>query len=299
MKKFIIYIIGVLLTILVLLLIVDFSYTFIYKNATPRTKFQYLRSFKNQKINYIFLGSSRVDSDIVTLLIEDKTKKKALNLGFEYAHLGDVYYLIQLLNKYNIKSDSLFIQIDYMFNENKGFSNNLPYEMTPFIRDNSVTEEYLLNYVGKNWSNYYVPYVRYCTNEQKIGFRNIVANISKKKTDIKKNKGYSPLQGIEKKGNGHRSLPVSISSVNIFFEKIKKYGKDNNIKIVFFCAPFCKHTKHLDYISKLKIKIPELNDFSRVINDDKMFVNCYHLNDKGAKVFSEIFVNKIFKINKK
>jgi hypothetical protein len=41
------------------------------------------------------------------------------------------------------------------------------------------------------------------------------------------------------------------------------------------------------------MKIPELYDFSNAIIDDKMFVNCYHLNEKGAEKFTEILLNKI------
>lgn len=51
--------------------------------------------------------------------------------------------------------------------------------------------------------------------------------------------------------------------------------------------------KNIDFVSKLKIKIPELNDFSHVISDDKMFVNCNHLNDNGAKRFTEILIGKL------
>ena len=88
-------------------------------------------------------------------------------------------------------------------------------------------------------------------------------------------------------------MPETISKSNVYFDKIKNYCKKNNIKAVFYCAPFCKHTINLDYVSKLKKKIPELYDFSNAINDDKMFVQCYHLNENGAEKFTEIFVNKI------
>ena len=293
MRKFSNRIIGVLLTILVVAVILDFAYTNIYENSEPRTKFQYLRSLENTKVNYIFLGSSRVDSGIVPSIIETKTKKTTLNLGFEYSNFGDLYHLMKLLKEYNISSDSIFIQVDYMYNKQIGHSNNLPYEMSPFIRDNPATKEYLVDYVGKNRSNYYFPFYRYCTQDAKIGFREVVANIFKKNRNIVQNKGYQPLQGIENQKDGHRSLPDSIAEKNIYFDKIKEYSKKNGIKVVFFCAPFCKHTAHLDYISKLKTKIPELYDFSKSIDDDKMFVNCYHLNDAGARKFTEIFTEKV------
>jgi len=69
MKKFIILIIVTLFTVLIVSLAFDLVYTHTYKNSNPRSKFQYLRSLKNTKINYIFLGSSRVDNGIVPSII--------------------------------------------------------------------------------------------------------------------------------------------------------------------------------------------------------------------------------------
>jgi hypothetical protein len=294
MRKFVTRIIGILITILVVALTLDCAYTSVYENSRPRTKFQYLRSLKNSKVDYIFLGSSRVENGIIPSVIEDKTKKSCVNLGFQASKMGDIYSILKLLKEYNISSDSIFIQVDYIFNIG-GHSNILPYEMSPFIRDNPETKEYLLNFVGENKSNYYVPFYRYCTQDAKIGFREVIANVFKKKTSIIQYKGFSPLQGIENQKENHRSLPETIAEKNIYFDKIKEYCKKNNSKVIFFCAPFCKHTAHLDYISKLKTKIPELYDFSKSINDDKMYVNCYHLNEAGAIKFTEIFTEKVLR----
>jgi hypothetical protein len=51
------------------------------------------------------------------------------------------------------------------------------------------------------------------------------------------------------------------------------------MKVVFYCAPFCKDKENKDFTTKLKAKIPGYIDFSEAITDDKMFVNCNHLND--------------------
>ena len=297
MKKFIIQIIGILSILLILLLAFDFAYTSVYNNANPRTKFQYLRSLKNSKVNYIFLGSSRVENGIDPFIIENNTQKKCVNLGYEAAKLGDIYTVLQLLKWYNIASDTVFIQVDYIY-DIKGHSINLPYEMAPFIKENQITKDYLIDYVGEDPSTYYIPFVRYCASDQKIGFRDVFANVIGKKTTVVANKGYSPLRKNDGKHSKHLALPTSIASHNPYYEKIKKYGAANNLKIVFFCAPFCKHTKNLDYIKKLKTKIPDLHDFSDAIEEDSMFVDCFHLNEMGSRKFTEIVVEKIIN-NKK
>ena len=76
-------------------------------------------------------------------------------------------------------------------------------------------------------------------------------------------------------------------------ENIQSFSKQNNMDIVFYCAPFCKNNRNHNFTSKLKKKILKLQDFSQVIDDDLMFVNCNHLNDSGAKRFTEILTQEL------
>lgn len=300
MKKFVIFIVSIFFCLLGVLIILDLAFTAVYSNAVPRSKFQYMRSLRGEKFAYVILGSSRVNSGIVPSVIKSKTNRTALNLGFQYSHLGDVYSVLQLVEKYKIVSDTVFIQVDYMFNEETGFSNNLPYEITPFFWDNQVIRDYLVDYVKVDKMIYYIPFLRYCNNETKIGIREVFANLISLKNKEVFYEGYNPLDGVELLSNNHRELPNSISTSNVFFQKIKKFGLEHNIKIVFFCAPFCRHTKNLEYIEKLRGKIPNLYDFSSSIKEDSLFVNCFHLNDKGARKFTEIFIEAVnIKKNKK
>ena len=295
MRKFIIQIFGIFFILTLLLIVLDLTYTTIYKTANSRTKFQYLRSLKNTKVNYIFLGSSRVENGIVPSIIENRTQKKSINLGYQASKMGDIFTVLQLLQFYKISSDTVFIQVDYIFND-KGNSITLPYEIIPFVHESAIAKWYFIDYLGNNKSKYFIPFIRYCDYGAKMGFREVFANLIGKKTNVLESRGFSPLQGSSEKENiEHRILPLEIISSNIFYEKIKKFGIQNNIKIVFFCAPFCKHTKNLDYVKKLKTKIPDLYDFSTAIQADSMFVNCFHLNEMGSSKFTEIFVESIFK----
>lgn len=271
--------------------VLDFTYTKIYSTAYPRTKFQYLRSLKDKKVDYIFLGSSRVENGIVPMVIYNKTHKTAVNLGFQAAKLIDIYTVLKLLKEYNIKNQTILIQVDYIYNITKGNSNIFQYQMTPFIRENEITKSYSNKYAKSPNANYYIPFYRYCNNDLKVGFREIFSNILNKKTDIITNNGYVALQGNSKELAG--SLPDFIVNSNPIVDSIKSFSKQNNMNVVFYCAPFCKNNKNRIFISKLKKKIPELKDFSGVIKDDNMFQNCNHLNDSGAKRFTEILIDNL------
>lgn len=271
--------------------VLDLIYTKIYESAPPRSKFQYLRSLKNSKTDYIFIGSSRVESGILPSVIFNKTHKKALNLGFQASKLGDIYTILQLVKEYKIHCETIFIQVDYIFNIVDGHSNVLEFEMTPFIRENAITKEYSDHYAENPFANYYFPFYRYCNNDLKLGFREIFANLIHKRSNVLNDKGYGPKFGNEKEMRG--ALPDAILNNNTVIDSMQSFAKKNDMKLVFYCAPFCKNIKNQDFISKLKTKIPGLKDFSGAITDDLLFLNCNHLNDKGARRFTSIFIEEL------
>jgi hypothetical protein len=276
---------------LLLMTVLDVVYTKIYENSYPRTKFQYLRSLKNKKVDYIFLGSSRVENGIVPSVIFNKTNKIAINLGFQAAKLADIYTVLQLIKEYNIHCEKILIQVDYIYNVVDGNSNIFQYEMIPFIRENAITKEYCKSYFESPNANYYIPFYRYCINDLKIGFREVFANVVDKRTNIVNNGGYGGR--YENSSQLRGSLPDIILDNNIILDNIQSFSKQNNINVLYFCAPFCKNINNIDFISKLKNKIPEFKDFSRAVQDDKMFVNCNHLNDNGAKRFTSILTEEL------
>ena len=291
MRAFFKYIIFIFLLVVSILSFLDYSFTKIYENAKPRTKFQYFRSLKNKKIDYIFLGSSRVDNTIVPVIIEKQTGKTAVNLGFQATKLGDVYTMLQLIKEYNIQTEKIFIQVDYIFNLEDGYSTIMQHELMPFIRENKITKDYFERHFSAEKHLYYVPFFRYSYFDVKIGLRELLLNVANKETNILKNKGFTGLQGNS--FQHANALPQEINTQNKYYDQIVAFACINKMPIVFFCAPFCKHTKNLNFMGKLKEKIPGLYDFSSALTDDKMFQNCSHLNAEGAAYFSKNTIQKM------
>ena len=290
MQKFIKKIISFIVVTLAIMYLLDLSYTAIYRKSFPRTKTQYLRSLKGKKIDYIFIGSSRVLSGIVPSEIEKRTHKTAFNLGFPAARIHDMYTILQLIYNNKIQFKNIFIQLDYAYNMN-ATSPIYQQEVLPFIYDNTIYQEHIKFNPSTYFKYYYVPFYRYAKNDLKLGFREVLLNEIDKKTNVLSNNGYSPLQGNSV--NHKYELPKEINDNNTYLDSIKIFCKKNKIPIVFYCAPFCSHTKNLDFISKLKVKVPELYDFSTAIKDEKMFEDPLHMNDDGAKLFTAIFIDKV------
>jgi hypothetical protein len=297
MKKFIRYIVGGIIALLLVMVLLDVVYTKIYESSFPRSKFQYLRSLKDRKIDYIFIGSSRVENGLVPSVITQKTGKSAVNLGFQAAKLVDIYTLLQLVKEYHIQYETIFIQVDYIYNIQVGQSNVFEYEMAPFIRENAITKNYSNQYAEHPIANYYFPFYRYCKNDLKLGVREIFANIIRKKNNVLKNGGYIALYGNASELAG--ALPHTILDKNATMDRIQSYINQNKMRVVFYCAPFCSNNQNKEFTTKLKTKIPDFKDFSGVITDDKMFLNCNHMNDNGARRFTEIFVEEVLINNTK
>ncbi|MFN3754438.1 hypothetical protein [Flavobacterium sp.] len=295
MKKFILHITAFFIATLVLMYLLDFGFTKVYQTAKPRTRVQHFRTQKDQKIDYIFIGSSRVQNGIVPSVIEERTHKNVINLGFQAAKLHDIYTILKLVQYYNIKSEKIFIQVDYIYNSSDVSPIFRP-EVIPFIHENSIYNDHL-KYDSINYHKYNaIPFFRYARNDLKIGIREVILNLAQKQTNVMKDKGYSPPLA---KSEGHQfSLPKQINEKSDYIDSIRQFSKKHKMNVVFYCAPFCHHTKNLDYVAKLQSKIPELHDFSVIIKEDSLFHNANHLNDKGARIFTAIFVDKVLN-NKK
>lgn len=291
MKQFLVFIGKIVLVLLLIAFLLDCLYTTVYETSSPRNKFQYFRTFKNDTIDYIFLGSSRVENSIVVTNIEKETGKSALNLGFQAAKMQDIFTLLQLINTYNIQTKKVFIQVDYIFNIENGYSNVLPYEIMPFIRNNEVTKTYLDSRFEDAAMLYYFPFYRYSEFDSKIGFRELFLQVLSKRTAILKDKGFIGLQGELK--NSEFEFPNTIIKKNEYLEQIRQFAENNKIDVVYYCSPISFKTKNREYVAQLKGKIPELLDFSTVIEDDKMFKDCTHLNENGARFFTQFFIDNV------
>ncbi len=289
MGRFLKYVLLLLIGLLLIMAALDLVYTRVYENAAPRTKFGLLRASKGKEIDYVFVGSSRVENGIVPPIITQMTGKSALNLGFQAAKMEDILTLVKLLRAYDIKARTVCIQIDYNFNV-PGRSIALPFEMAPFIRDNEVTRDYYRN--QENFFGlYYVPFYRYNVYDHKIGLREVAMTVFKGNRTIPDG-GYAPPTRKDTIGTKY-ALPNRISNYNRTFDAIETFCRTNKMKVVYYCAPFWHQTQNLGYVAKLKAKIPGLLDYSGAVTDPAMFNNNAHLNDAGARYFTKLMIRDL------
>lgn len=267
----------------------DYAYTSIYNNS-KRSKFQYFKSFSNKEIDYIFLGSSRVENGLNPTVIDSITGTNSINMGIQGSRLKDVFLFLKLIDAYKIKNKEIYVQLDYIFNMQDGKSKFLEYQLIPFYKENRIIKDYLsetkeLRFYDK------IPFIRYSVFDQKNGVREIVSCLINKKSNVFVNNGFAPVFSTNMKSR--YSLPEDISKNDTLFKSILKFIDEKNMNVKFFCSPIRKDTKNLDYITKLKRLVPSLIDFSGTIKDNKLFKDNLHLNSVGSRQFSILFANQL------
>ena len=292
MQTFVKHILKIALILIVCAYALDFGFTYVYKNASPQSKVQFINSLKNQKFDYIFIGSSRVENSVIAEEIEKKTNKKTINLGIKGLKLKDMSYIIKILKGYNVSYQKMFIQIDYSFNHEEESSKFFSFELLPFCgSSNLIIDAYLKN-TNENFLFYkYIPFVKYTNSDQLIGFRKIISSLKNKPSAFKLNKGYQPLYGFSSRQA--EKIPKIANKKNKYFSEINTFAKSKNLNVIYFSAPVSLKSENLDYFDKLKKNVPQLHNFHNVISEDKFFYDNLHINNNGAIVFTNILIEKL------
>ena len=293
MKKFVKYILKIIILLLISTYSLDYIYTKTYSDCIPRSKFQYLRLQKNKSFDYIFLGSSRVENTVVSNLIEEKTGKRTINLALQGSNLSDLYFIQKLLKTYKIKFKKIFIQLDGAFYAPNDFSVIVNYESAPFINENNeITSFFKLSNKQQFWQCKNIPFYRYIYFSSNLGFREFLAClVSVEKHQFSKDKGYVPLQNSFKKTKLDFDKPIN---KNCFLDSIVNFNKNNKINCAFFTSPYRINSKiELNKLNQLVSKFPISNNFSTSLQNDNYYQDNYHLNHTGALIFTSILIEKL------
>ena len=291
MNRFLKYSLKLIGTLLLIMIFLDVVYTKTIKDSIPRNKIRYAMSLKNKHYNVLFLGSSRVENSIVSSIFKEKGIS-VLNMGLEGAVLGDNLLMLNILRSNNVTFDKIFIQLDYLYNvKDISFSERSKSNLLPLIREKNVKE--ILQKTDKDFiPDYYFPFYRYMKNAYSIGFREFINSLLDKNPKISFEDGYKP-----KFGTSHLEksvLPKRIVDYSIVYEEINHLCLSMGVKPVYFIAPFCSKLVDNDFITKLDSVVDNFYDYSKVIVNDNQFYNCGHLNDDGAKEFTQIIIDEFY-----
>jgi hypothetical protein len=81
---------------------------------------------------------------------------------------------------------------------------------------------------------------------------------------------------------------------NKYYEEIKQICKQNNYNLIAVMTPMCSNVKGLDYFEKSNKIYHEIHNLENVVQGDQYFSSCGHMNDAGARIFTEVVIEKFF-----
>ncbi|MCW2119454.1 hypothetical protein [Flavobacterium sp. 7A] len=291
MKKFLLFILKSLVAITIILIVLDFGYTKIYKQSSSRGKVDQVYSSTAAKYDVVILGSSRANNHFVSKMFEDKGLK-TFNYGMSGAHLFEADLLLKLMLERNYQIKNIIIEVDLNLSNDKR-ADGVASKFLPYIHDSNVIREQFEKETDFDYL-YYVPFYRYIKYDSQIGFREGFKTLNKETTSLLNNQGYYAL-GNKKKmkmRNDIRSLMPLVP--NKYYEDIKLLCKKNNIRLISIMTPMCENTKGMNYFEKVKKAYPETYNYENVVVEDKYFSSCGHMNDMGAKKFTAVVINDFF-----
>jgi len=280
----------ILLTILVLLIALDWLYTSVYFKNQDRGKVQYIFNSKARNYDVIILGSSRANNHFVPELFEKKGLK-TFNYGMSGAHLFEASLMLKLMVERNYKIKTVILEADLGLC-NDQLADGIASKFLPYIHYSEIIKNHFSG--QKNFNElYYIPFYRYVDYDAIIGFREMFFNAINRKTSHLENQGYHPLLN-GKPGNMKNDLTPLKPIRNKYYEEIKQICKQNNYNLIAVMTPMCSNVKGMDYFEKANKIYPEIHNLENVVQGDQYFSSCGHLNDAGARMFTAIVIEKFF-----
>lgn len=287
MKKFLKYILILVGFILISTVVLDVVYTNVYHTGAFRNKLMWVRDMDATKVDYVLLGSSRVNYSIKPNLIEAQTGQKGYNLGMNATNIVETIALFEEFLKHTT-TDKIYVQVDFQYIK------EIPDPVGEVAWIPFVHEEEVYNYFKQYDASYcyyrYVPFYRYQKYAGRLGFREVVSSAIGGGYDYPDSMGYMPLEGVLEEDEAF--IPdVTITKENKLYQNLIKLCKQNNIKIYFFTSPYYRLK---DDFKTLHRYLPNYTNFSGSIEEMANFSDQVHLNTEGAEKFTEIFIETYF-----
>jgi hypothetical protein len=289
MTKFLTLVAKIIFTLLVLLVVLDWAYTKVYLHSSNRGKVEKVFNSKPENYDVVILGSSRANNHFVPELFE-KHGLKTFNYGMSGAHLFEASLMLKLMaeRKYEIKTVLLEADLG-LCNEKE--SDAIAAKFLPYIHHSEVIKDHFSGLENFNeW--YYIPFYRYIDFDALIGFREMYNTATNKPTNILDNSGYHPLG--HKPGNMKNDIRALKPIRNKYYEEIKAICKQNNYNLITVMTPMCSNVKGLDYFEKANKIYPEIHNLENAVQGDQYFSSCGHMNDAGARMLTNIIIDKFF-----
>jgi hypothetical protein len=290
MKKFVVFVLKIAVSLVFIAVVLDLGYTCIYLQSNNRGKIDYVYNSSGQNYDVVILGSSRANNHFVPELFE-KEGLKTFNYGMSGGHLYEASLLLKLMLERNYTIKNVLLEADLNLS-NDHQAEGVSARFLPYLHGSETVRKHFEKEPNFN-ELYYIPFYRYLKFETRIGFREMFFSAINKRSKLLDHNGYYSL------GNTKGNMKNNIEDLkplphNKYYEEIKALCVANKIRMIAVMTPMCENTKGIDYFSKVKKAYPEIYNYENVVVEDKYFSSCGHMNDAGARKFSFIIIKDFF-----
>lgn len=249
----------------------------------------WVRDMEGVNVDYILLGSSRMNNHIDPTQIEAATGKKGLNLGVNAFSSFESYLMLKEFLRNN-DTERVFVQVDNLVSDDDP---DRVGEKTwiPYLDEDYVYKEF--KRYGIEYSLYRrIPFYRFQRFESRIGYRDVLASALGSGHEYEPTFGYTPTNGVlNGTVNFKKSTPTKLP--NHSMKSMISLCEKRNVELIFFTAPIYKYQGDLNIFAMV---LPKFYDFHYSITDRKYFSDQVHLNRVGAEKFTQIFIDMFFKL---
>jgi hypothetical protein len=266
-------------------------------------KAYWILSKKNQKLDFVAVGSSRAASNVNIKALQNETGLKGQNIGVGGSSPVDEYLFLYNWLKNGNKADVMLLALDDDGLDTSSYGYFFhPYYFFPYLNRGetyAVTREA----VGYRAMLYrYIPFFKYAEFNNQVGMPNIARIMEPPVNREFDEFGYKPNDGkfvlnvakVEKK-TVLRNSPIA---VKYFLETIK-LAKEHSMKVILFYPPDTYHVQNsranreeimAEYARMAKEQNVELHVYDHLLqfqDTDKYFKDTRHLNVQGSELFAK------------
>ena len=297
-----------LLFLLLVLVLLDYTlgrvmqYYYFKQESGELYRITYSLEKTNEDI--LIFGSSRANHHYHPWVFEKEMHLTCYNTGRDGEHIFYQYAMLKgVLKRYTPKIIIFdFISAEFI-REHESYdriSTLLPYysshpEIRSIIRLKGPYEKYKL------FSRLY-PY-------NSVMFQVALGNTNYKKSKHEDIKGYLPMTNVWDRPIKTITYPehYQVDSVKMHvFESIVKECVQSGTRLYVICSPYYFHPTNRDYsivlgeqiAKKYNVDFFDFSNDSTFTNNQKLFNDFAHMNDKGARLFTDKVISLITKKNK-
>ena len=246
-------------------------------------------------VHILFLGNSTIETSV-----DDKLIPHSFNFAKSAEHIEFAYVKLKMMKRINPQIDTVVVGIDdgILFSRDPKWGRheiNHPYFLTEFDKDDVIAN---LNYRSWEWNKNYLTSL-YDTYKLLFIFTGRVPGRldmggysylvrDKLKEDVERLAQEASADNPEASSTDRSVEKISPATLH-FINKMISFCKQNDITILFMSSPKHKavwNGRLFPEIYRRYFPSATMYDFTEVVYPDSCYGDTYHLNFRGAEIFS-------------